>query len=68
MERFCLFLKDQEVSDSLYHAIKGKCAFRRFKEGIHRFGIADAWYKYRDDALRTIAIDWCEENDIEYVG
>jgi hypothetical protein len=24
------------------------------------------WYAYCDDALRDNAIDWCEENGIEY--
>lgn len=66
MERFCLSLKDEEISNSLYQAIKGKGAFRRFREAIQRYGIAEDWYTYRDDAIRTIAIDWCEANGIEY--
>lgn len=67
MERFCLSIEDEEISDSLYYAIKGKGAFRRFKEGIHRYGITDDWYKYREEALKQMARDWCEENDIEYI-
>jgi len=34
--------------------------------GIHRCGIAEEWYKFRDEALKKIAIKWCEENDIRY--
>jgi len=41
-------------------------AFRRFKDLIQRYGIADDWYKYRDNRYRGIAIQWCEENDIKY--
>lgn len=66
MERFCLSIEDEDVSESLYRAIKGRGAFRRFKDNIHRYGIAEDWYKYRDEAIRQIAIDWCEENEINF--
>jgi hypothetical protein len=66
IERFSLNIKDKEISNSIYSAIKGKGAFGRFRNSIHRFGIEDEWYKYRDEAIRQIAIDWCNENHIKY--
>ena len=66
MEQFSLSIEDEEISESLYNAIHGRGAFRFFKDSIHRFGIADQWYKYRDAALKRIAIDWCEANSTEY--
>lgn len=66
MEEFCLAIDDEKLSDELYSAIKGSGAFRRFKDLIQRYDIADDWYKYRDNKYREIAIEWCEENDIEY--
>lgn len=66
IERFCLSIEEEDVSDSLYRTIKGRGAFRRFKDAIYRYGVADDWYKYRDNAMRSIAIDWCEANGIEY--
>jgi len=66
MERFCSTISDNKISESLYHAIKGKGAFSRFKDAIHRYEIAEDWYKYRDDYIKQIAKDWCEENGIEY--
>jgi len=66
MERFSYSVDDDEIRDGLCHAIRGSGAFRRFKDGIHEYGIADDWYKYRDDELREIAIGWCEENGIQY--
>jgi hypothetical protein len=66
MERFCLSIEDEAISDSLYRTIKGRGAFRRFKDAIYRYGVADDWYQYRDNAMRDIAMDWCEENAIEY--
>ena len=66
MERFCLSLSDDNLRDKMCASIKGSGAFQRFKNNIHHFGIADDWYKYKDEALRELAIDWCKENDIEY--
>jgi hypothetical protein len=66
MERFCLSIEDDDIGDDLCNAIRGRGAFRRFKDKIHEYGIADTWYKYLDEALREIAIEWCEENGISY--
>ena len=66
MERFCLSIDDSEISDTLYSLIKGSGAFQRFKNAIHKFDISDDWYKYRDNALKEIAIEWCQENGIEF--
>jgi hypothetical protein len=67
MERFCLSLEDDQQKDELIYAIRGSGAFRRFKEAIHRLGISDDWYLFRDAALEAIAIDWLEEHRIEYI-
>jgi hypothetical protein len=66
MERFCVSLDNQEVSDVLYDLISGSGAFRRFKDAIYRYGIEDEWHSYRDNALKEIAIEWCRENNIEF--
>lgn len=66
MERFCREIEDPELSDELLSQIKGSGAFRRFKHAIHRYDIADDWHRYRIQALEEIAVDWLEENDIEY--
>lgn len=66
MEKFCLSVADPEISDALYYAIKGRGAFRRFKDGIYRYGLEEDWYRYRDEALKKIAIAWCEQNNIPY--
>jgi len=66
MERFCLSLDDPEMSDLLYGLIKGGGAFRRFKDAIHKYDIADEWYSCRNKALKEIAIEWCREHNIEF--
>lgn len=66
MERFCYSVDDDDMRDDLCNAIRGRGAFRYFKDKIHEYGIADDWYTYRDEALREIAIAWCEEHEIQY--
>ena len=66
MEKFCLSIDDSEMCETLYNLIKGSGAFRRFKDAVHEYDIADDWYKYRSDALKEIAIEWCKENGIDF--
>ena len=66
MEKFCLSLNDSEMCDTLYSLIKGSGAFGRFKNAIHEYDIAEDWYKYRNDALKEITIEWCQEKGIEF--
>jgi len=67
MERFSLSVNDDEISDYLYAAIKGRGAFRQFKDEVRRFGLEEDWYKYRDEKFKELAIWWCEDNNIEYI-
>jgi len=66
MERFCMSLDNQEISDILCDLIKGSGAFRRLKDAIYRYEIEDEWHSYRDNAIKEIAIEWCRENNIEF--
>ena len=66
MEEFCLSLNDVEMRETFSNLIKGSGAFGRFKDAIHEYDIADDWYKYHEDALKEIAIEWCRENGIEF--
>jgi hypothetical protein len=66
MERFCLSLSDEGLQDQLLHAIRGSGAFRRFKNAIYRKEIQDDWYRFRDQALKRIAIDFLESEGIAW--
>jgi uncharacterized protein UPF0158 len=66
MERFCLSVDDEDMRDDLCDAIRGRGAFRRFKDRIQAYGMAEAWYRYHDAALREIAMAWCEEHGNTY--
>lgn len=67
MEDFCLTLNNQRKRDNLLNAIKGKGAFRRFKDKIIDFDIEEQWYSFRDERLKEIAIEWCQDNNVNYV-
>lgn len=67
MSHFSNAVESEEIRAELLDAIHGAGAFRNFKAAVRRRGMEDEWYKFRADALRQIAIDWCEENDIAWV-
>jgi Uncharacterised protein family (UPF0158) len=66
IEQFCIQIEDVELSNELLFQIRGSGAFQRFKHAIHRYNIADDWYRYRQTALERIAIDWLDANAIPY--
>lgn len=66
MERFCLSRESDNLREELLSAIRGRGAFRYFKDQIHRRGIQDDWYGYRNDALKSVAADFLEMEGIPY--
>ncbi|MEH7483120.1 UPF0158 family protein, partial [Neobacillus drentensis] len=67
MENFCLTVSDQSKQESLLRAIKEKGAFKRFKDKIIDFEMEEQWYSYRDECFKQIAIEWCQENKINFI-
>lgn len=65
MEKFIATVADDDHADQLWRAIKGKGAFRHFKDTAHRLGVIDAWYAYRDAAARKFMLEWAESHGIE---
>ncbi len=66
MEQYCLTVVDHRIRNALSEGIKGRGAFRRFKDMIHREGIEGDWYRYRDRALGEIVRVFLEDNKIPY--
>jgi hypothetical protein len=65
MQDFAQSRNEQEKS-WLLNALRGAGAFHRFRAVLERFGITGEWYSWRDQALRQLAMEWCEENGIPY--
>jgi len=64
MADFCRTIENPRLADDLFRSISGKGAFRRFKDAICRHSIEQAWNKFKDEAYKGIAKEWCEENGI----
>jgi len=66
MEKFCYSVSDQNISNELSILIQGSGAFRRFKDAIRQHGFENDWYRFRDQALEEIAVEWLDRNGIAY--
>ena len=66
MEGFCSTVENRKIANDLFRSIAGKGAFRRFKDALHRYGIAKNWYVYKDEAYKEIAREWCEDHGISW--
>ena len=66
MEDFIESLPTGSVQRELAEAIRGKGAFRRFKATVRFHRIEQQWYEFLAEAYRTIAIQWCKDNQLEY--
>ena len=60
MERFIGTVENSDSAEQLWRAIKGKGAFRYFKDTASRLGLLQEWYRYRDEAMREFVIAWAE--------
>lgn len=67
MENFVYSLPKGKNQTILYNAIQGRGAFRRFKDKLYEIGMTKTWFDYRDRQYKEIALEWCEENDIEVI-
>jgi hypothetical protein len=66
MEDFCLAYEDRRVGEDLRRQIKGRGAFRRFKDAIYSMSEDKAWFQFRRTEIEKIAIEWLEEQQIPY--
>ncbi len=64
MERFIGTVDDTAAAEQLWRAIKGKGAFRHFKDTASRLGRLQQWYEYREDAMKKFVRDWAEAHQI----
>jgi hypothetical protein len=66
MEEFIRSMDDDEAADQLWRSIKGRGAFRYFKDTLHRLGIQQSWYDYLEEAQREFVIEWAKENNVAF--
>ena len=66
MERFCHEYPNRRISERLSDAIKGKGAFRRFKDTIMDLGIQDEWNRFEHQSFEEMAVEWLEAEGIPF--
>lgn len=67
MESFVWSLPSGKAKDELVSAIRGRGAFRRFKNGIRYWRLEQQWYEYLASAYEEIAVQWCRDNGIDFL-
>src|SRR5687767_3798850 len=67
MERFCHEYPNRGISEKLSAAIKGKGAFRRFRDKISDLGIEEEWNRFERQCLEDIAVDWLQAEEIPFM-
>ena len=66
MERFVLSLPSP-ACDRVLAAMRGRRAFRGFKDAIFKEGVEDQWDRWREQALKDLAIEFLQAEGIAYV-
>ncbi|MBE9479381.1 MAG: hypothetical protein IMY80_05390 [Chloroflexi bacterium] len=66
MERFAESVPDDDMSKQLLAALRGRGAFRYFKDTAARLGQLEHWWEFRDQSFEEIAVAWCDQNKIKY--
>ncbi|HGK7343872.1 TPA: hypothetical protein ACJ51Y_000290 [Streptococcus suis] len=67
MELYISDLTDGDLSDRLSRAIRGRGAFRRFKNELERCDRLEDWYVFETQCYKELVLDWCQENEIAIV-
>lgn len=66
MARFCSAVEDEDQREALLDAIHGRGAFQRFKRLVHRYGIQQLWYDYREREIECAVADWLDAEGVPY--
>jgi hypothetical protein len=66
MEKFGQSIEDPKISESLLRAIRGSGAFGRFRRALDVLDLREVWFDFRAGEVERIAVEWLEDNEIEY--
>lgn len=67
IEEFCFSVTDSKSKETLLRSIRGKGAFRRFKDKVFDLDLEQDWFDYRDECYKQMAIEFCENNGFNYI-
>ncbi len=65
LDAFANTLVDGALRDEIRGAMRGRGAFRRVKDALHRRGNIELWHRYEEQRQLSCARDWLREQGIE---
>ena len=65
IEEFIYELQEGREQDILERAVRGKDASDKFMEKLYDLGLEERWRRYREDACKKVAREWCGRYKIE---
>ena len=68
MRAFSDTVEDPRRSEELQNALRGKGAFRYFKDVVSRYGLQDAWFSFKRQAFEKIAREALDEAGIPHTA
>ena len=66
MEEFIETISDSNKKYQLGNCMWQKGMYRKFKDKLIDIGLEKEYYKFYDEKLKEIVIEWCKENNLEY--
>lgn len=67
MEEFVAELEDEELQDSLGAFLEEREDREEFARILENLDLAEEWEEFRNDSYHEAALEWCRENQIEYI-
>ena len=68
MEEFIETISNNNKRIQLENCMWQKGMYRKFKDKLMEIGLENEYYKFYDEKLKEISIEWCKENNLEYEG
>lgn len=66
MEEFIETVSNNNKRIQLENCMWQKGMYRKFKDKLIEIGLENEYYKFYDEKLKEIAIEWCNDNNLEY--
>lgn len=66
MEEFIETVSNNNKRIQLENCMWQKGMYRKFKDKLIEIGLENEYYKFYDEKLKEISIEWCNDNNLEY--
>jgi uncharacterized protein UPF0158 len=66
LDRFAASIEDEALRRTFKDAVRGRGAFRRFRQLVQKHRLEDAWNRFETEGYAEIARDWLKEHDLPW--